>query len=161
MNPNEVNRTLHRLVFFLDRVAESLLERHCGLTFSQFRMLMAIEKKGRVSQAEIAKFHGLTPAAVSRQIDILLEKKLIAKSKHSPTRREHVLQLTPAGQRQTADALAVLHDPFAKIFSSLSRAEQIKFSDIVAKLLNTISAQGTEYFCQPAYKKSRPTRAGR
>jgi DNA-binding MarR family transcriptional regulator len=137
---SEINRNLHRLVFHMDKVAEDLLQEHFGLTFSQFRMLMAVEKGGLSCQAHIAQFFGLTPAAISRQIDILTGKKLLIAKTNSNNRREHILELTSKGKESSKQAIELLEKRFNQIYIILSKNEQKVFAESLEKL--------TQEFCK-------------
>jgi len=133
---SDINRNLHRLVFTMDKMAEDLLHKRFGLTFSQFRMLMGVEKGKLSCQAHIAQFFGLTPAAVSRQIDILAEKKLITARTNSKNRREHVIRLTVKGKHWTTEAIELLENQFNQFFNILNKNEQKSFAENIQKLTN-------------------------
>jgi len=128
----------------MDRKAEESLQEHFGMTFSQFRMLMVIEKHKLPCQAEIAKFHGLTPAAVSRQIELLTEKKLIKAIPNTENRRENILSLTPEGKKITKQALTLLDKIFEKMYHILTPTEQASLSANLEKLYNNLCSGKTK-----------------
>jgi len=136
---SDINRNLHRLVFSMDKMAEELLSAHFDVTFSQFRMLMGVEKGKLTCQSHIAKFFGLTPAAISRQIDLLTEKKLIVSKTNHENRREHILELTKKGKGATKKAIELFDHQFQKAYSVLTPHEQELFAGNLQKL--------TEQFC--------------
>lgn len=145
---SELSRGLHKLVFFSDKVAECLLHEHFKLTFSQFRMLMAVEKGGGLCQADIAEFFGLTPAAVSRQLELLKRKKLLKITENSKNRREHRLSLTKAGRDCTNKARIILEKSFHKLYAVLDRREQQNFRQSLEKIIHYANSKGKDHFCR-------------
>ena len=97
MNKDSLTHKIRMFVYSLDRISDELLQKKFQLTLSQYRMLSAISWKSHLCQSEIAKYHSLTPAAVSRQIDILEQKKLIIKKPNPKNRRQHLLFLSSNG----------------------------------------------------------------
>jgi DNA-binding MarR family transcriptional regulator len=146
-NVNDISRNLHRLVFFMDKVAGELLEKHFHLTFSQFRMLLVLERRGAVCQADIAQYHDLTPAAVSRQVDLLMKKKLITQKANVKNRRQHVLMLSPAGKQLVQKSIQLLDRVFSEMYATLSKPEQNKVAVSLEKLVEHSHKKGVSYFC--------------
>ena len=145
MNINELNRNLHRLVFSMDKQAETILRQRLDLTFSQFRMLLAVQKGHIACQADVAEFFGLTPAAVSRQIDILIQKKLINRKANTMNRRQKVLQLTAAGNHIAKKAIHLLEAAFTGAYDLLSQDERKIFSESLDKLTKNICSLALEH----------------
>ncbi len=90
---------LHKAVFAMDRSVDRLLAERFDLTFSQFFILRVLAKRSGTTQKAIAGARGLTEAAVSRSIDVLLEKKLVTRKVNPTNRREHMLVLTKDGTK--------------------------------------------------------------
>ena len=90
---------LHKAVFAMDRSVDRLLAERFDLTFSQFFILRVLEKRPGTTQRVIASARGLTEAAVSRSIDVLLSKKFVARKVNPTNRREHMLVLTKDGTK--------------------------------------------------------------
>ncbi len=90
---------LHKAVFAMDRSVDRLLAERFDLTFSQFFILRVLAKRSGTTQKAIAGARGLTEAAVSRSIDVLLEKKLVTRKVNPTNRREHMLVLTKEGAK--------------------------------------------------------------
>lgn len=67
------------------------------LTLRQYRMLFRIEE-GNDSPTALRHLMGLTPAAVSESVDILVRRKLVARSRSSEDGRRVVLKLTSEGE---------------------------------------------------------------
>ncbi len=93
-------RALHKAVYVIDRGADRLLTESMGGTFSQFLVLMATAQCPGLSQQKISAFLDLTPAAVSRQVDSLVEEGLLERKQDPSSRRSHVVNLTAKGEKR-------------------------------------------------------------
>lgn len=147
----EVGIKVHKLACLLDRLAADTLSEKIGLTFSQFRILMVLKRHGEFSQKKIATFHGLTEAAISRQIDILLKKGLLERSENKENRREHILKLTSQGRQFGERAAAALENRFDAIFSKLPEKEREGFHQGLEMLLTQVES----FYSSRAHTKSK------
>jgi DNA-binding MarR family transcriptional regulator len=68
------------------------------LTVPQFRVLAAVNR-GLLHNKEIGDLLGVSEAAISRMIDVLVNESLIKKGIYKTDRRQTVLSLTPDGQK--------------------------------------------------------------
>ncbi len=134
-NNKDISVKLHKLTCVLGRIAAHELHVQLDLTFSQFRMLMALRKRGQVTQKHIARFHGLTEAAVSRQIEILHEKKLILRTENQNNRRERMLTLTKEGHATAEKAIKTINEQLSTLFGVLSAKQKNDFEVSLEKLL--------------------------
>ena len=75
-----------------------------GITYSQFRVLNCILKKGPMSQKEILKFVSVTPATLTGTVDILEKKKLVYRKAESEDARTKIIYLTEQGTNIQKDA---------------------------------------------------------
>ena len=143
----EITYTLHKLVFLMDKLGDQSLQKKVNLTFSQFRILMAVGYKENISQRDIADFWDMTQAAVSRQVEILIKKKLVSKKDNKENRREHMLNLTQQGEQLLVKATGVLDNTYQTIYSVIPQSEQGKMSQNLDKLLQAICNGKTHSFC--------------
>src|SRR5438105_4272756 len=104
----QITYTIHKLAFLLDKIADQILEKQLTLSFSQFRILIAISKNGGVSQKQIAAFWEVTEAAVSRHVHKLIGKNLITIKQNAQNRRENILTLTKQGEKQLKKAFEII-----------------------------------------------------
>lgn len=107
-------RAVHKSVCVIDRHADRLLTEANGGTFSQFLVLMAIAHAPGLSQQKIADFLDLTPAAVSRQIETMVNADLIVREQDPQSRRSHTVSLTKAGEARLRIMKTTLLDSFEK-----------------------------------------------
>ncbi len=143
--------TIHQVVFLLDKLADKTLQQKLNLTHSQFLILMALNYNPDVSQAKIAQYLELTEAAVSRQIEILIEKKMIAGQENKNNRRENILSLTKSGQDKLHEAFHVLDNKYQEIFKVIGKSDSKTFSQSLDKLLNALCSD-KDLHCDPKKK---------
>ncbi len=141
--------TLHKLSFLLDKLADRALQGELDLSFSQFRVLIAINRNSEVTQKKIACFWDMTQAAVSRQIELLIEKKLVAMHDNVRNRREHHLSLTAQGKDVLEKAYSLLDSQYEPIFKVISQDDRAVFEDIVHRLLGELCENGRDFCCDP------------
>lgn len=75
-----------------------------GITYSQFRVLNCLLKKGPLSQKEILKLISVTPATLTGTVDILEKKKLVYRKAESEDARTKIIYLTEQGTSIQKDA---------------------------------------------------------
>src|SRR5689334_18852968 len=112
----DVGYKIHKAVFVMDKIADSTLSEHSDITLSQFLLLMAIVNNPNQCQSRIADFLEQSEAAVSRQIDVLKNKKLIATKPNEGNRRENVLYPTPQGRDAFTKANQILDRKFSEVY---------------------------------------------
>ena len=108
---------LHRLTTSIDTAFDQTLQNYAAITLSQFVLLLSVNQYQPVSQRKIATFLAITPAAISRQVDIAQRNKWIVISGHSDDRRTQSLQLTKDGQIIIEKGLAALEQQLFHIFN--------------------------------------------
>jgi DNA-binding MarR family transcriptional regulator len=101
---------LHAVPDLLDRIADDALRAGAGLTLSQFLLLLGIDTVTvrAPSQQEIARHLKIDRAAVSRQLNRLQARGLVARTPQ--TRRSHAVALTPQGVRVLRSAQRVMEE---------------------------------------------------
>lgn len=91
----------------MQSIRQDMRQERGELTITQFRMLANV-RQGISSNRELGEKLGVSEAAVSRMIDLLVQEKLIKKIVSKEDRRNKVLSLTPSGtklyERITASA---------------------------------------------------------
>ena len=129
---------LHKLNFILQRISDQALQAELGVSFSQFLTLTALKHRPGTSQAAVANFLGVTPAAVSRQIELLLRQKLISKHPDSRNRRQSVLGLSAEGRETINRAIRALDQTTAEALAPLGKRRQAEMLSHVETLLTAI-----------------------
>jgi DNA-binding MarR family transcriptional regulator len=130
--------SLYRIVFNLQHKSDELLQTKLGIGFSQFKLMMALEKHPAVEQLTLAKFLGQTEASISRQIQLMLKSQLISVEKDLQDHRRRVVRLTGQGRVLLEEATRALNNAHALSFSGLTASEKEQFANYIAKLTATI-----------------------
>ncbi len=108
MSPNPTHR---EVLFQLTDVARALrtyvdqcVRRH-GMTRAQWGVLLRLDRREGMTQAEMADALEIQPISLVRLVDRLCEQKLVERRPHPSDRRANRLYLTPKG-RATLERLA-------------------------------------------------------
>jgi len=138
---NNIGYLIHHLAASLSRQTDQLLMHHLGLGFSQFKILMVLQKDGGAQQKQLAERLGQTEASVSRQVKGLERAKLLTVQTNPNNRREHITVLTARGVQMVEDAREILNSHYAPLFASLGQRDQERLLQILNKM--------HRYVCQP------------
>lgn len=89
---------------FRKLVVKRFQEHDTGLTMEQFAILHRISEEDEPTQSEIAAAIGLDKSAVMRIIDILEDKRLVARLSDGEDRRKKALVITKKGGDKIEEA---------------------------------------------------------
>jgi DNA-binding MarR family transcriptional regulator len=81
----------------------SLADVEEGLTLPQFRMLVALNTRGRMNLSQVAAELGVQPSTAMRMIDRLVGAAMVARGTSPTDRRSSVISLTETGRRTVAE----------------------------------------------------------
>lgn len=143
----EIAYKIHKAVFVIDKTADSTLQAKVDLTLSQFMILMNIVQKPGINQLEIAGSLEVTQAAVSRQIDVLMNKNLISMKKNENNRREHLLFPTNYGNQIFTRSEQILHEAFGELYSVMNEKEKENLEKSLDKLLSSVCGKRKSWDC--------------
>ncbi len=129
---------LHKAVFATDRHANALLIKE-NSTFSDFLILNTLLRCEDLSQQNIALFLNLTPAAVSRHIDILVKRELAQRTEDPRSRRANRITLTQKGKTEIARMQKVLRKGFKNNIAVLSEKEMKSVCRVLEVLLKSFT----------------------
>jgi DNA-binding MarR family transcriptional regulator len=85
----------------------------CGLTVAQSAALEALRAEGPLRLAALGRRLGITPSTLTRNLDRLLEARLVSRETDPEDARAARILLTPAG-RKAADEVARHEEAFAQ-----------------------------------------------
>lgn len=109
---------LHTLTNALDKLFDRALLKFAGCTLSQFTLLLAIQQHQAASQHAVASFLEITPAAISRQVEIAVAQGYITAEVPENNRRTRTLTLTSKGTALIKSGLVVLEEHVFQIFDA-------------------------------------------
>jgi DNA-binding MarR family transcriptional regulator len=134
----EITYKLHKVIFLMDKLTDKALQAKHKIRFSQFRMLMAISRHKELCQKEIAQYWEMTEAAVSRQVDILIESKLISREESKENRSKNVLSLTKKGSVLLTSVFKTISQLHGKIYQELDQNEKKIINQGLEKLFKKL-----------------------
>jgi DNA-binding MarR family transcriptional regulator len=143
----EITYKIHKAVFLLDKMSDQILQDRLNLGFSQFLVLMALAGQPKAPQKFVAAQLDQTQAAVSRQVDILVDLKLVSRMQNPENRREHILALTKSGLKAYRDGLSAIDERFDKLFSIWQKSEKANLIQALDKLVFEIRSKGADKIC--------------
>ncbi|MEV6314679.1 MarR family transcriptional regulator [Streptomyces sp. NPDC051776] len=129
------------LGFWLRRLSDTVaarleqeLAKH-GVTVSQWDVLITVHRRDATTAREVAEIMQIDPGAVSRLVDRLVAKGLMARELHPSSRRSLLLTLTEAGQALVPELSATVdrHDRY--FFGHLDQEERAWLTDWIVSLL--------------------------
>jgi DNA-binding MarR family transcriptional regulator len=111
-----------------------------GVTVAQWNVLVTLYRGEGETVAEVARFIGTDAAAVSRLVDRLADKGLVARSADPGSRRRVLLALTPpaAGLVPVLVQLADRNDE--AFFGTLPAAQRAELAGLLQRLLREARA---------------------
>jgi DNA-binding MarR family transcriptional regulator len=123
-----------RLASQVERQLETVLKDRFDLSFSQFRVLVILGGLGETSQRPIVDELGLSAAMVTRQLELLVTRGLVAQKQSPTSRRENAVRLTAKGERAVGELTAVVKELETQLFERLGLAEETALSRTLTKL---------------------------
>ncbi|MCC7543395.1 winged helix-turn-helix transcriptional regulator [bacterium] len=126
-------KLLHRTTCLMDKAVDRALQDSVGVSLSQFLMLMQLDG-GQQCQRELASELGVTPAAISRQVSMMVARGWIKKLEHDHDRRFEFLVLTTKGKRLYMRSVGAIEEVFAARYGDLDEQEQHAIYQSLAKL---------------------------
>ena len=146
-----LTQNIHQFVFLFDNLMDNHLSKNIELSFSQFMLMMALQKRmTHLSQKKVVEFLKLSPGAVSRQIDNLHERGYISREVNEENRREHLISLTETGTKTMKKACDLMEVFFEEFYSVLSPEEKENMLTSVQTLSTVVKEKYSQCY------KSRP-----
>lgn len=143
----EITYKIHKAVFLLDKMSDQILQHQLGLGFSQFLVMMTLAHQPNVPQKFVASALDQTQAAVSRQVDILVDLRLISRETNVESRREYVLCLTKLGEKMYRKGLKAIDERFDGLFNVWTKNQKSELLNALEQLIIEIKFKGTENIC--------------
>ncbi len=97
--------------------------RRTDVSVPQFRAMAYIDQNEGASLSDLSSHIGLTLPSMSKLIDGLVSRKLVARTSHSVDRRRICLALTPLGREELGAAHRSTEKYLANTLSGLDEAE--------------------------------------
>jgi DNA-binding MarR family transcriptional regulator len=144
---------IQHLAFSLGRTNDQVLQEQLGIGFSQYKLMMVLQKMPHIQQKQIANALTQTEASISRQIKLLHEKSLLQTTVSPKNRREHITTLTPKGIRYTEEARRILTNYYQPMFDQISDKDQEQLLHHLGNLHDYICHDKNTDMCQKLIKE--------
>ena len=103
------------------------------LSLSQYFTLLNISSSG-VLMGELSKLVGVEKSTLTRNIQILLNRNLVAKNQSEADKREYIIMLTPDGEKIIGILDRDMDNELNNILDNLDLNSKQKLSDIIESL---------------------------
>ena len=140
---------LKNFLFSFFRVIDRSFQEELDIALPQFMVLVAINNNPMGTQAVLAEFRKITPAGISKQINILLKKKLIERKNNKSDKREHSIILTLKGKKIFESGIKIFQKHQEKVFKNIPKESVKKMNDTLDNLLLSID---TSFMTDCKYK---------
>ncbi len=104
-----------------------------NLSLSQYFTLLNISSSG-VLMGELSKLVGIEKSTLTRNIQILLNRNLVAKNQSEADKREYIIMLTPDGEKLIDILDRDMDNELNHILDNLDLNSKQKLSDIIESL---------------------------
>lgn len=119
----ELRRALHDVLAAQRRLRGREARDQHGLTFPQYRLLLALAGADELSAGELAAAADLAPATVTQMLDHLVAEGVVERARSERDRRLVLNRLTPRGRRLQAARRAEIEAKWEAALGDLSTAE--------------------------------------
>lgn len=126
---------LKQFMFSFFHVVDKSFQEDLSIALPQFMVLIAINNNPKGTQAVLAEFRKITPAGISKQINILIKKKLITKKNNKDDKREHSIILTSKGKKMYEDGMKIFRKHQKNIFKDISKESVKKMNSTLDKMI--------------------------
>lgn len=150
---DKIGFLVQHLAFSIGRNNDQILQEQLGIGFSQFKLMMVLQKMSQIQQKQIANALNQTEASISRQIKLLDDKGLLQTTVSPKNRREHITTLTAKGVRYTEEAQRIMQNYNQPMFDSLSNKEQEQLAQQLDRLHDVICPNSGHQMCHKFVKE--------
>lgn len=126
---------IHIFANLAEKEIERVLLSEVGISYSQSMILDFIYNHPEISQREVAMERGITPAAVSRHLEVLEELGFIERKDRKENKREHIVIITRRGEDVVSNAEVLLQRAVDNLINDLSLNEMENMDYLLEKLL--------------------------
>lgn len=150
---NNIGYLLNHVAFVLGRQADQVLQERLGIGLSQFKIMRTLEGSPHIQQKQIAERLGQTEASISRQMKLLEEQGLLNNTVNPANRREHIIRLTPRGERYTEQAMEVLATFQAPVLDTMDEKQKASMIDMLHKMHSVACGAHSPSSCHQMFEK--------
>jgi len=113
-----------------------------GLTTRQALILLSCDLEEAGTAAELASLYGLEVSSITRMVDRLEKKRLIARTRSRDDRRKANLSLTPQGKTALKKAVEIATPQAVAMWQGVSGKERRVLTTVIQKVLRNLEQMG-------------------
>ncbi|MFZ0840797.1 MAG: MarR family transcriptional regulator [Xanthobacteraceae bacterium] len=125
-------RLIH-LADVISRAASAAYEKQHGINNSELRALIVLREQQPLSVGELSRRGRIDKAWVSRSLDHLGERGLVARTPHPTDNRMVLISLTPAGVAMIDRLAPIAWERQKRLLSGLPRRDALKVIEILER----------------------------
>jgi DNA-binding MarR family transcriptional regulator len=131
---------LHRLVWELDRAADRMLRAHLDVPFSRAVFLFTLQRRGTLTQHELALALGYSDPAVSTMLKELGADGFVRTEASPDHARKRLVTITPKGRTIVRKGRALLAAEFGSLMSA-AKVNQREYVRLTTRILDALSSK--------------------
>ncbi len=135
--------SMYKLQTLMDRYMDETLKKSCGITRSQYFVLLGITQETVSTQRTIAGLLGVSEVAISKQLTLLEKAGYITKAPMLWDKRSIVISITKKGVSILSIGTKKLETLFEKIFGTNQKNKVLMLDAEMKKMLHIL-----EHFIQ-------------
>jgi len=135
--------------------AQRIVSNCCETTSTQCHILTELARAGSIPMGELGSRLQLEKSWVSRAVDTLVERGLLAKEPNPEDGRSWMLLLTAAGKRRVKELNASLDGHANQLLARLSAREQEDVQRALALLLDVLREDPSATCCLPVSERKK------
>lgn len=117
--------------------------REHGMTRAQWGVLLRLERREGMMQAEMAEALEVQPISLARLIDRLCEQKLVERRPHPSDRRANRLYLTAKGRATLAQLVPLGREVSGEVLESFTEKETTELLEKLLRIKRNIRGSST------------------
>ena len=129
---------MHAFIAIIDRMADEMLNSQFNLSYSQLMILFMVDKRKEIIQKDISNCLGVTEAAISKQIENMVQVGYLLRTPDPTNRRKNQIVLTAEGKDIFDRANLFLVQKAEDIFVVLGPEERQVLDSVLDKLISKI-----------------------
>lgn len=111
-----------------------------GVYRSQHRLLMHLSRQPNCSQAALAEFLEVSPAAIAVSIKKLEKGGYIRRETDESDNRVHQVTITPKGEQVILKSITMFQEVEAQMFENFSDEEMAQLDDFLERIYHNLGA---------------------
>ncbi len=113
-----------------------------GITVDQWILLKIIHEHENLSQRDLAKYSTRDPASITRTLDLLENKELIARLAIPNNRRQYEIKLTKHGKKFVQKNLPMIKKHRAASIKGFTKKELKSLKEMLVRIQNNMKRAG-------------------